>query len=140
MNKIISAEDKLYGFTITIYNGYYPYTGIKEVYCWKGYRLKQLTKWKWYFEYRYALLRIKYPKNLINKGSYDYDAPADIKLVNLKNRISAKKRKITEIANKLQLARDNWTELFPIEENEFFIKAVGKLDRLKNELQQLQTS
>lgn len=140
MNNMISVDNKLFGFIISIYNGYYPNSGIKEVYRWEGFRLKQLTKWKWYFEYRYALLRIKYPKNHILKGSYDYDAPADIQLINLKNRITAKKRKISEINNKLQLAIDNWNELFPIEENELFIKAVDKLKRLNNELQQLQTS
>lgn len=63
--------EKLYGFIIKVHAGEYPTSDIIEVYRWSGFKFTLFFKWKWYFEYRAALLRVKYPKNHIDAHQFD---------------------------------------------------------------------
>ena len=130
----MSAYEKLYGYRITVYSGKHCNSNVVESIKWDGFYLPQLTRWNWYFEYRYALLRIKYPKNGIKKGSFDYEITPDKACFLLKNKIKAKKSKITEFKNKLSLAEQSWNQIFPIEDDELYQKCVEKIKKLEFEL------
>ena len=86
-------------------------------------------RWKWYFEYRAALLKVKYPKaNVeIRHGSYDYVLKADFYEEKLRNLLTASKGKKTEFENKIKKARENWNSFFPIEEDVNWGKVQAKL-------------
>lgn len=71
----------------------------------------------------------------------------EVVINNIKNLWIAKKRKITEIENKLILARKNWNSFFPIEEDLIYQKVIGKLnyiiserDRYQKEMEALTNS
>lgn len=86
-------------------------------------------RWKWYFEYRAALLRVQNPHGFIelSHGSYEYVLPEDTYKKKVHNLLIAAKRKRTEFRNQIQYARDNWNELFPIEDHPKWVKVEEKL-------------
>lgn len=100
---------------------------------WSGLRLEQVVRFKWYFRLVEAKLIVEYPKSevLVTWGKEDVVIDD---VVSLKNKVTAKKRKITEVDNKLKLAKNSWQGLFPIEDDPVYIKAAAKLQQLKNEL------
>ena len=51
-----------------------------------------------------------------------------------RNRVIAKKRKLTEFRNKLQNAIDTWDELIPIEEHPYWCKVQNKIKQLEEDL------
>ncbi|MGE5317672.1 MAG: hypothetical protein ACM3ME_06725, partial [Chloroflexota bacterium] len=53
-----------------------------------------------------------------------------------RNRVIAKKRKLTEYRNKLQHAVDTWNELMPIEEHPSWCQVKNKIKRLEIELEE----
>lgn len=85
-------------------------------------------KWKWYFEYRSALLRVKYPHGFIDytHGSYEYILPEDKYRTKVKNQYLSDKRQLSKFNNKLKNIRDNWNELFPLEQNPHWKKIEEK--------------
>ena len=98
-------------------------------------------RWKWYFEYRAALLRVKYPKSFISltQGAYDYVLPEDELRTKLENKIRAAKSMITQIDRKVQNLIDNWSELFPIEHHPDWTRIVQKKDYYRLQLNLLIT-
>ena len=104
---------------------------------WEGYTLQQLVKWSWYFKYRAALYQVKYPRAYIQVTSFKVNAVGRDLTRALYNRWVAKKRKITEWTNKIKRAEDNYSQLFPIEEQKGYITAVAKLARLKEEFKEM---
>jgi len=109
-----------------------------EVLRWDKLPWDVRCKWSWYFKYRAALLQVKYPKAEVDHSWGNESATGNL-LANIKsNQIRAKKGKITEIKNKLELARENWSELFPIEDYEPYQKAMAKLFRLNTELKEME--
>lgn len=86
-------------------------------------------RWKWYFEYRAALLRVKYPKAFIKyeTGPYEYSLPIDIYIKKVKETYLSDKRQLSKFKNKLNAISKNWNELFPIEEHPDYIKVKVKL-------------
>lgn len=110
---------------------------------WMFFTHEAVTRWKWYFKYRAALLQIKYPK-------YDVEikySTSDMKSTNqeinlLKRRITAKKRKVTEFYNKAEAIRSSYNELFPVEQNpeystykQIYLKKKEELAVLEKEMQ-----
>ena len=93
-------------------------------------RVDFFQRWKWYFEYRAALLRVKYPKGYIKleTGTYEYVLPEDKYLEKVRNSYLSDKRQLTKFKNQLNAIRKNWNELFPIEENPDWIKVTKKLE------------
>lgn len=105
-----------------------------------GFPFPVFTKWKWYFEYRAALLKVNNPRHTVTllTGSYDYIPPRDVVMKELKNKLAGKKRTISKYTNLLALAEKHWDKLFPISEDVLYIKAADKINRLKKELEQLE--
>lgn len=91
-------------------------------------------KYDWYFRYRAALLQVKYPKSHIEHNWGHLTAPPKTMKQVLRNRIIAKKGKITEFKNKVSKARSQWNDLYPIDDHPNYQKALKKLERLKKEL------
>ncbi len=107
---------------------------------WDGLPWDVRMKWAWYFKYRAALFQVKYPRYEVEMrwGNRPMnDTEEHLKERHRLNVIIAKKRKITEIENKLKFGRDNWDQLLPIEEDVYYKKAVAKLESLKCELKNL---
>lgn len=102
---------------------------IPVCYYRNGMTFEFYCKWLWYFEYRVALLRVKYPKCKVEMrhGSYDYILPSDFYETKLRNLLTASKAKKTEFENKIQKARENWNSFFPIEEDVSWNKVQAKL-------------
>lgn len=95
-----------------------------------------LKRWQWYFKYREALLRIKYPRMKILYEHYFFSnekvkSPEE----KLQDLIAGKKRSITKIKNALVLYEKEWNSLFPVEEDETYQKGIDKHARLESELQ-----
>lgn len=129
--------EKLFGFIIKVYAGEYPNSGILEVHRWEGYKFSQFIKWKWYFEYRVALLRVKYPKNHIDARQFDEPLTPKAEAEILKSKISAQKGQVTKIKNAIERAERNWDQLFPIEDDQYYQKAQEKLYKAEIELKEL---
>ncbi|KKP51035.1 MAG: hypothetical protein UR43_C0028G0006 [candidate division TM6 bacterium GW2011_GWF2_33_332] len=93
-------------------------------------------KYNWYFKYRAALLQVQNPKKYVEMtwGNFSKLSPKEKKLHDLKNKIIAKKRKITEFTNKFNYVKQQWNELFPIEDDPQYNNVIAKLERLKCEL------
>jgi hypothetical protein len=109
------------------------------VYHNKDFPFEIFMKWKWYFDYRAALYKIQHPKHRVDlmTGSYDYLPPAETAIRNMQNKITAKKRVISKYRNKIQMAKNEWDELFPIEEYPLYKKAMEKIKRTQTELDNL---
>ena len=100
---------------------------------WGNMRFEIRTKYNWYFQYRAALMQVKYPKGYIDfKWGYQEPTGKTLEQI-LRNRLIRKKGKITEFTNKLKRAEDKYNELFPIEQHPIYIKCLEKLNRLRVE-------
>jgi hypothetical protein len=106
---------------------------------WEGLPWAVRCKWDWYFKYRAALLQVKYPRYEVQRTWGN--APATGKTLRqlLMQKISAKKGQVTKFRSLLHQARMNWTELFPIEDEPDYRKAVAKVARLESECKELLT-
>lgn len=95
-------------------------------------------KYLWYFEYRAALYKVQKPRYCIEltKGTFTIELPKDEHIKKLKDNIAGKKRKITIIREKIKLAKEHWTDLFPIEETDDWKKANDLLKSKEFELRQ----
>lgn len=103
-------------------------------------------RWKWFYKYRQALLQIKYPKanveilyETVSVQSYEQQSHL------LKNKIIARKRKITEFENRIKRFENEYVDLFPIVENPVYIELnvrknyhEMKLENLNEEIQKLE--
>lgn len=105
---------------------------------WDRMRFETRCKWAWYFRYREALLQCKYPKFHVTMRWGNEPAQGKTKEQINRSLAIAKKRKISEYTNKINLAKKNWNYLFPIEEDINYIKAIAKIQKLKNELKELE--
>lgn len=98
-------------------------------------------KWRWYFEYRAALYRVNNPRHFvdISHGGYDFIPPRAQLIKTLKNKISNRKGKVTHWEWCIGKAKETWNELFPIEDDQTYQKALTKLNKAKFELSQMET-
>lgn len=109
---------------------------------WDGFTFERFNRWRWYFEYRKALLQVQYPKmrTEITWGRYEPETRTDRQIAagRVLNLIRARKRKATEIQNKMKQAKESWCELFPIEQDAAWLKAQSKLFSVKADQARLQ--
>ena len=100
----------------------------KTVYFRDGMILDFFNRYKWFFEYRAALLKVKNPKAfvLLEHGPYDYELPEDVYKEKIKSRYLSDKRQLTKFNNKLEDIKNRWNELFPIEDHPDWIKVMEK--------------
>lgn len=132
-----SIEPKLHGHIIKVYEGEHPGSGIIYTERWSGYKFHQYMKWSWYFEYRYALLRVNFPKNYISSNHFDELLTPKAKSEILKNKVSAAKGRVTKIKNAIKKMESNWNEIFPIEDDESYQKAKVKLREAEKDLNEI---
>ncbi len=106
---------------------------------WEGLPWAVRCKWGWYFKYRSALLQVKYPRYEVQMTWGNEPATGKSLQQILKQKISAKRGQLTKFRGLLHQARMNWTELFPIDHEPDYQKAVAKIERLEREYQELLT-
>lgn len=96
-------------------------------------------RWKWYFQYRGALLRVQNPHAYIelSHGSYEYELPEDKYRRKVYNLLLAAKRKLTQYLRQIEYVKVNWDELFPMEEHPKWIKVQAKLTYYEERVQVL---
>lgn len=112
---------------------------IIERLVWDNLRLEIILKWEWYFNYRAALLQIKYPRYRveIKRGQRDPEGLTKVQIDNRvkKNRITTCKRMITKITNALKAyENEESSKLLPDWEFPAYIKSKKKLEHYQNEL------
>lgn len=112
----------------------------KTVYYRKDLPHEVAIKWNWYFEYRAALIRVQNPRWYVEllRGSHEFIMPVDEKRKRLKDKIAAKKAKITKIENEFGRVKKTWSSIFPIEQDSRYMPTVLKIEELKNELKSLE--
>ena len=104
---------------------------------WEGLPWAVRCKWNWYFKYRAALLQVKYPRYEVTCSWGNEPATGKTLEQSLRQKLSAKKGQLTKFKSLLFQARANWSELFPIEHEPDYQKAVAKIDRLEREYEAL---
>lgn len=119
--------------------------GENLIYINRGFTFQQFCKWRWYFEYRAALYKVQNPLLSVDFqfGNYPFVPTEEEVRTRLKNKIIGLKRTITKYENKLLMAKKEWglksgMFVFPIEDDEMYIRAVAKIERLKGELLSLE--
>jgi len=132
----MNISTQLHRMTVKVLRGYNPHDTIEKL-VWDGLSNQLLIRYRWYFEYRQALLKVQYPKNkvLLEHFRYQPESQSEIEqsVLRVQNLIVARKRKITEVSNKLKEAKASWTELFPLDQHPNYQKAMEKLFRLRQE-------
>ena len=98
---------------------------------WDGYSYECFNKWQWYFRYRQALLQVQYPKRYVElvTFNYEYIAPKEQQLKRLKDKLTSAKALHTSWMRKMELAKEHWNEIFPIEEHPDYIRAMAKVQQ-----------
>lgn len=111
------------------------------IYFNKGFNFNQFVKWMWYFKYRAALYTVQNPYHSVEilTTSYEYVPPKEETIKRLQYKIIGAKREITKCNNALRLAKENWSELFPIENEDIWKKVSIKLYSYQCSLKSLQT-
>lgn len=107
---------------------------------WELPNMELRMKYNWYFKYRAALLQVQHPKHEVTMSwgtseKYTEEQKAEIEF---RNKLIAKKRTVTKYCNLLKQAEKEWNSLFPIQDDLMYQKAVNKIERLKNELAELE--
>lgn len=127
----LMVGDVVHWFNIKVINNKRE---IVEFLSWSGLKWDLRLKYDWYFKYRSALLQVKYPKFEVQ--TFWGNEPATGKtLEEIRTaKIRAKKSKITGYKNKLEKAKQNWSSLFPIEDDINYQRAIEKIKRLEFEL------
>lgn len=141
MNKEYNLGLKTYYYTVYLYPKRFGSRWIKKLH-WKGYTIDQFSKWKWYFKYRAALLKVQNPKFYVEEiwGAENAIGPSKefLEKKNLKNKISTSRRMITKLSNSISSYEEAQNKkLFPDFENKNYQKAILKLDNYKNQLKKL---
>lgn len=109
---------------------------------WTNLKLDFIFKWEWYFNYRAALLQIKYPKADVRIIKWQSDPIGRTKeQINVdlkKKRIVTCKRMITKLSNKINTyEKEQSSTLIPFLDNKNYLKAKTKKEEYKKELSSL---
>ena len=128
----------LFYHRIQVHEGEHWGYDIIESLIWKELPWALMCKYKWYFEYRAALLKVKYPKYKVNHDWGKYKKDGKSKLQHLKAKESAAKGQVTKMKNQIEKAEKNWNKLFPIKDNIIYQKNLKKLDEKQEKLKELQ--
>lgn len=107
--------------------------------AWGNMTLKQMLKWRWYFEYRACLIQVRYPRAWV-RLSFVKEKPDTRTALNIaQNRLTACRSTLTKHLNRIDKAREQWRQddpmgLTKIEDTPNWKKVVAKTVRLKHEL------
>lgn len=109
---------------------------------WTGLRLEQVTRFSWYFRCRAAAEQLKNPRTKvyfeINKTYEAIDQRTDL-LKTITNKLRNAKAKLTQATTRLNQIKENWKELFPIEEHPNYSKVAQEIERRKKRIQELES-
>lgn len=133
-----NSYSKLYGYIIIVYAGTFANSNRLITLKWVDLRFDLAVKYKWYFEYRAALLRVKYPKNCIVANSIFCEMTKKGNLDNLKSSLANARKNYTKNQNLLDKAVENWNSLFPIIDDVDYKKAFSKVQLLKSKVLELE--
>lgn len=127
----------LYKYIIEVKENHYD---VLESMYWSNMPFNLYYKYMWYFDYRAALLKVKYPKlNIKITAGVQKELGSEISEYHFnRNKIIAAKRKVTEFTNKLKVFSESYNKLFPIEEDELYITLNTRLKDKKNRLVELE--
>ena|SRR3990172_6251327 len=128
----------LKAFRVTITVHHRPQTTDLRI-VWTDLRFELRMKYAWYFRYRAALLQVQYPKSRIDLHFSEIDPSQKIVKDAIATQIRAKRITLGKYRNKLQLAREHWSSIFPIDEDPLYIRAAAKVARLASELESLES-
>jgi hypothetical protein len=118
---------------------FYSPSSAKFIANWDGFTAQMAIRWKWYIEYRAALVKVDHPRCFVEIREYRYEADKNKALKKvLENRLLAAKRKRTEWKNKLAIFVEGWRELFPIEEDIRYQKAIEKIEEKERSILAIQ--
>lgn len=104
---------------------------------WDNLRFDLLTKYEWFFRHVAAKFQLSNPQKVVYFSYYRTVAnnPINIERKQIQDKIINLKGRITKDKNNLQKAIEAWNQLFPIEQDPQYQKAIqiiaGKEDRLK---------
>ena len=133
---MIDVNDVRYYVRIQIFDGNVR----KQLYFRRGMTYKFMAKWRWYFDYRAALVKVQNPKVKVHftLNRYEYIPPVEVLEKRLKNLVKGKKAAITKYKNKIVKVKKVYqnTRLFPIEDDTKWGKVQEKLKRLEHQLKQ----
>lgn len=107
---------------------------------WKDFPFHIFMKWQWYFRYRAALIQVANPKLFVELRtfSYTYVPTFEEERKRAKDRLTAKKAKVTSWHKKVAAYRASWTYLFPVDDDADFIAALAKVKKAEDELTDMQ--
>lgn len=129
-----------YYFLVKVYDPRGQAYGLITHLQWKDMSLNHLSRWQWYFDYRAALLKVKYPRSKV-EISTGQTKPCTKSVENFfKDKIAGKKRMITKISNAIEKYKEYKirTDIFGIENDTELPKAEAKLEKYKIELAEVQ--
>lgn len=111
-----------------------------ETIVWKDLPWATRTKFNWYFKYRAALITVKNPRYKVEMfwGNYLAISKEAKEAKDRRNKIAGKKATITKWKNKVELYKNNYTEIFPIETDKRYLSATCRIAREEAELKQLE--
>lgn len=97
-------------------------------------------RWSWYFKYLAAKFQVDNPRYFVefSTGSYDYVPNVTQRAKRLKDRITAKKAKMTKVDKAWNQFRSSYNSLFPLEEHPKYLPTINAINQLKCELQNLE--
>lgn len=97
-------------------------------------------RWRWYFKYLAASCQVQNPKFYIEftEGSYDFVPEKQQVAKRLKDRIIAKKARITSVKKEWKEIKENWNSLFPIETHPKYQATIDKINQLCFELRTME--
>lgn len=133
-----NAIHNVHWFVIKVYDKRGGNGTLVEFLKWENMRFDIRLKYDWYFKYRAALLQVKYPKYHVDCYWGNEPAQGNQLVISLKNRITAKKRQLTQCSNKIKLYRLRWHSLFPIDDYQKINDLIDKEQTLKHDLELLQ--
>lgn len=131
----MNINDVVHYYTIKVLNEKHE---IIEHLKWDDLRWEVRIKYNWYFKYRAALLQVKYPKFKVEEyWGHELARGKSLQQIN-KNKLIAKKRKLTEWNNKLDRYKTNWNSLFTIEDDIAYKRAILSINKLEFEIRSLE--
>lgn len=134
-----NVADMRFGCKILLYRNHLPVDG-ECVYYQKDFPFQIFSKWQWYFRYRAALIQVANPKRLVELStfSYEYVPTYEEKRKRMKDKLTAKRGKLTQWRNEFRRVCDSWNSLFPVEQDPRYRATVDKIDSVAAELDRME--
>lgn len=97
-------------------------------------------RWRWYFKYLAAKYQVENPKHFVefSTGAYDYIPDLAQRAKRLKDKITAKKAKITKVDKAWKEFKESYNSLFPLEEHPKYLPTINAINKLKSELDNME--